>query len=316
MDIRIGCSGWTYPVWKGKFYPESIPQKKFFEYYSAVFNTVEVNTTFYQHPTQNTVQLWYDQAPLDFKYTIKAHQIITHFKKFKHCEKHIKNLYAISDILKEKLGSFLFQIPSNYPYNKENLAQILDSLDPQYPNVVEFRNESWWKPEVVKAFRRKKIVFSAVSGFDLPEIVYSINNIIHVKFYGDSAHCHNYSSKDMLSWANKIIQNQPKTVWIYFNNDVEAKAPKMVMELLRLVQEGRRREFQRIKEMENENSKSSMGEELEHNTTSRIASEDTNDTVDVSEIHESKIEISSHEEIDDDHLYVFEPLVAKKRRFV
>src|SRR3954467_9864361 len=108
----VGCSGFSYKGWKGKFYPEGLAQRKWFEFYCERFNTVELNVTFYRFPELKNLKGWYERSPRDFKFTIKAPRIITHFKKFANAQDEIVRFYDVAgEGMADKLGSILFQLP-------------------------------------------------------------------------------------------------------------------------------------------------------------------------------------------------------------
>ena len=112
IDWHIGCSGFYYPDWKLKFYPEGLPQSKWFEYYSSKFNTLELNNTFYRFPQIAALQTWYRRSPASFLFSVKAPRLITHYNKFENSQPLLTDFYtAISAGLKEKLGCVLFQLP-------------------------------------------------------------------------------------------------------------------------------------------------------------------------------------------------------------
>jgi len=237
MEFRIGCSGWRYSHWnKGVFYPTDVTLKNQFAYYASKFNTCEINNTFYKFPSRETVQKWYNDAPEGFKYTLKASAWITHKKKFNDVGDFVQNLYSLADILKEKLGCFLFQLPSNYHYKDENLQKIVKSLDAKYLNVVEFRHESWWNETVIQSFKEHNIIFSGTDGFGMPKEFYPAqDDTLYIRFHGSSSYSSNYSSTKLKHWAQTILQMKPKTVWIYFNNDNKGFAPHNALELIDIV---------------------------------------------------------------------------------
>src|SRR5437588_11921774 len=89
-ELFVGTSGWAYPSWKPAFYPEKLAQTKFLTYYSSQLNTVEVNFTFRQLLKDTTVQKWIDQTPPNFRFGVKAHQVITHIKRLKGADEFVK----------------------------------------------------------------------------------------------------------------------------------------------------------------------------------------------------------------------------------
>ena len=129
MLLRTGCSGFYNRHWKGVFYPEDIPQSKWFDHYCEHLNTLELNTTFYKFPTPERLQPWYKKSPADFLISVKAPRLITHFKKLNDCERLLDDFYtASSNGLKEKLGCTLFQFPPGFIYSEERLENICNSL--------------------------------------------------------------------------------------------------------------------------------------------------------------------------------------------
>jgi len=228
MEVRIGCSGWSYTDWIGKFYP---PGKNFFDVYSSHFDTVEINNTFYKFPSNEVVQTWYDQAPKNFKYTLKASRYITHMKKFNDVDDALKKLYSLSKILKEKMGCFLFQMAPNYNYTDEKLQKIVKYLDASYKNAVEFRHPSWWNKTVFDSFKEHGIMFAATDGFGMPEDFQGVNDEYYIRMHGNAYYSRNYQKKELVKWVSRIEAKQPKVLWVYFNNDVNAYAPYNAIDL-------------------------------------------------------------------------------------
>src|SRR5438067_1080380 len=149
MKWNIGCSGFYYRDWRGKFYPEKLPQRLWFQYYAEHFNTVEVNATFYHFPKIQFLKALYDKSPAKFIFTIKAPRLITHYKKFNECKSLIADFYnALEKGMGKKLGCVLFQMPPSFSYSDERMQLITGSLYPGFLNVVEFRHKTWWRDDV------------------------------------------------------------------------------------------------------------------------------------------------------------------------
>jgi uncharacterized protein YecE (DUF72 family) len=153
-SVEVGCSGWRYWKWRDSFYA-GVPQQNWFEHYLKRFDTVEINASFYSWPTVTNVQAWRRQpGKKKFVYTIKVCELITHIKRFKGTKTLIRDFGMIADILGDRMGSFLFQLPPSYRYTEARLRAIVSQLDPARRNVVEFRHASWWNEEVYSAFRK------------------------------------------------------------------------------------------------------------------------------------------------------------------
>ena len=139
--IYLGCSGWFYNPWIGRFYPEGINKGKWLEFYSQHFNTVEVNSTFYGFPKESMVKGWYKRAPQGFVFTLKANKQITRVNKLKNINKLLHSFYSLADLLEEKLGCILFQTPPSLYKDVALLKDFISQLDKK-KNVIEFRHKS------------------------------------------------------------------------------------------------------------------------------------------------------------------------------
>lgn len=218
--IYIGCSGFHYKEWKNVFYPEGLAQAKWFQFYCEQFNTLEINSTFYKFPTAASLQKWYNTSPEDFKFSVKAPRVVTHFKRFNECERYLSDFYnACKDGLKEKLGCILFQLPPQLKYSKEMLDIIITSLDLSFKNVLEFRDESWCQASVFTKLGIKEIIVSGISHPKLPDPVIVNANDIYYRFHGVPVLYKSAYNKAFLdNKINEIKNSGVNEAWIYFNN--------------------------------------------------------------------------------------------------
>ena len=111
MVYFLGCSGWYYDEWQGIFYPDDLPKKEWLQFYSKQFNTVEMNNTFYRFPTEKILKSWFKRTQKDFIFTLKANRLFTHRKRFQDVKGLVDQFYQLADVLSEKLGCILFQLP-------------------------------------------------------------------------------------------------------------------------------------------------------------------------------------------------------------
>jgi uncharacterized protein YecE (DUF72 family) len=239
--FHVGCSGWFYWHWRGVFYPETIPRTDWFRHYKENFDTVELNAPFYSWPTLATIKTWIRQAEHSekFVYTVKVSELITHIKQFDETEELVLDFGFIADILGERFGCFLFQLPPSFTFTPARLQTIVSQLDPVRRNVVEFRHISWWNDSVYQAFREHGIIFCSCSAPDLPDELIKTADDIYVRLHG-KAHWyrHDYTQAELAVWAERILESGAKHAWIYFNNDREGYAVKNAKELLQLLKEG------------------------------------------------------------------------------
>ena len=227
MDWRIGCSGYQYPEWKRTFYPENLPQKRWFEYYCAQFNTLELNVTYYKFPRVEFLKKWYARSPEGFSFSVKAPRHITHFKKFRDAQKMLLDFNeTVKAGLEEKLGCVLFQFPSNFHYDGERLNRIVDIIDRSVRNVLEFRHESWWNPAVYDTLREANISFCGMSHPTLPDTVMRTAETIYYRFHGvPHLYTSSYELQKLELTAQEIIrQAEARRAYIYFNNTADGHA--------------------------------------------------------------------------------------------
>src|SRR5262245_38448546 len=153
MNLYAGTSGYSYKEWKGKFYPEDLPEKQMLRYYGERFNSVEINNTFYRMPKPSVLEAWAKEVPADFKFVIKGSQKITHFQRLKDTDESVAYLLKVVSVLNKQLGPLLFQMP---PYLKKDIPRLRDFLAkiPRERRVaMEFRHESWFDSELFELLR-------------------------------------------------------------------------------------------------------------------------------------------------------------------
>lgn len=232
---NIGCSGWFYWHWRQAFYPDGLPTKDWFAYYAANFPTVELNAPFYSWPTINTVNAWMRQAEVkDFVYTVKVSELITHVKRFVRTKTLVRDFGFIADLLAERMGCLLFQLPPSYHYSPARLKTIVGQLEPFRRNVVEFRHSSWWNEKVYAAFRKSGIIFCSSSAPQLPDELVITAQEVYIRFHGLTKwYRHDYTAEELAAWVERISKSGCQRVWAYFNNDRDACAIKNARELER-----------------------------------------------------------------------------------
>jgi uncharacterized protein YecE (DUF72 family) len=150
-----GTSGWAYPSWKPGFYPEKLAQAKFLTYYSSQLNSVEVNFTFRQLLKETTVQKWINETPENFRFGVKAHQVITHIKRLKGADEFVKRFVTTLEPLERagKMGPILFQLPPNLKIDAELLRNFLACVPRGVRMAFEFRHPSWFSDETYQVLR-------------------------------------------------------------------------------------------------------------------------------------------------------------------
>jgi uncharacterized protein YecE (DUF72 family) len=220
MNWHIGCSGFHYKEWKDVFYPKGLAQKKWFDYYSTRFDSLELNVTFYRFPRVSFLQNWYMKSPAHFLFAVKVPRLITHYKKFSEVKELLADFYGTTrEGLNEKLGPVLFQLPPNMPFTEEKMQQIIENMDASFQNVVECRHASWWNKKVFSAFEKHKISFCSISYPGLPDEVTATTDTIYYRFHGTpKLYYSSYPQKTLKKTIDSILKTTVKTVYVYFNN--------------------------------------------------------------------------------------------------
>jgi len=220
-QIHIGTSSYNNRLWQPLFYPEELPRSRWFDYYCEHFSTYELNVTFYKFPTVRTLQNWYKKAPNQFRFSVKAPKSITHIKRFDDCATDLQQFYSIvREGLMDKLACVLFQLPPSFSYSAEKLQLILEHLNPEFTNAVEFRNDSWWREDVFAAFRKYKVIFCNVSYTGLKETIVTTHTTGYLRLHGTPLLFYSGYSDETIAERIAEIRLQPglDDFYVYFNN--------------------------------------------------------------------------------------------------
>jgi uncharacterized protein YecE (DUF72 family) len=232
---RIGCSGWNYDDWRGTFYPQREPRRRWLELYAERFDTVEVNTTFYRLPRRDAVAAWVQQTPRRFVFAVKASRYLTHIRRLQDLDEGIRRFYErIEPLLEaERLGPVLWQLPANFHRDDQRLAAWLQAL-PEGRHTIEFRHPSWFTAPVMRALRDHGV---ALTIGDHPQRPFqSLEATARWRYvrlhYGSRGRDGNYSASELDTWARRIAQwRRREEVWAYFNNDWRGFAPANALSL-------------------------------------------------------------------------------------
>jgi len=224
---HIGCSGYHYRHWRGIFYPEKLPMRRWFEFYGQHFRTLELNVTFYRFPQLAFLENWYAQSPADFQFAVKAPQLITHYRQFHGVGQLLGDFYdTVGWGSQEKLGPILFQLPPRLAYDAERLTRIPDCLDPAFGNVLEFRHPSWWRAEMYAELWRRQVTFCGQSHPLLPAAVVATAPTLYYRFHGvPDLYASPYPPEALRQKAAEVAAAPGVAqAYLYFNNDIGGSA--------------------------------------------------------------------------------------------
>ncbi|MGF1550363.1 MAG: DUF72 domain-containing protein [Sphingomonadaceae bacterium] len=225
--IRIGCSGWSYKHWRGRFYPQKLAQMDWFGHYAGHFDTVELNTSFYRQPRPETFDTWREQAPQGFRYAVKANRYLTHMKKLKDCAGPLERMLEPMRRLKKTLGPILYQLPPNMKIDLERLESFLRLLPGDLTHVFEFREQSWHEEETFALLDR---CGASLCAHDMPGSASgrrATGKAAYLRFHGaDGKYRGRYGEDGLGEWADWLREQakEKRKAWVYFNNDIDAHA--------------------------------------------------------------------------------------------
>jgi len=237
--IRIGTSGWTYDEWRGRFYPKDLAKKDWLRFLASRFASAEINGSFYRTPTLEAVGAWRDQTPSDFAFAWKASKFITHWKRLTaSCENSIALMLTRLTVLGPKAAIVLFQLPPGFRKDAPRLNSFLGMLPSHYRYAFEFRDPSWYADDILEALQAHDAALCFSDHAAAPAPWELTARHVYVRGHGPSGRYRgSYSGRTLRRWADAVLawRAQRRDVFVYFDNDQKAAAPKDAERLLKLV---------------------------------------------------------------------------------
>ncbi len=217
MKFYVGCSGWSYTAWQGPFYPSTMDNSKWLEYYSKVFDCVEIDSSFYRIPNIFTVKNWSKITPSKFRFTAKFPKVITHEKRLKNVDNELRLFFKAMEPLHGKLLALLIQLPPSLDITQglQGLREIIPILDNRFRYAIEIRNHSWFQDLAYNFFANNNLcmVWSQLVGIRIPPIVTS--DFLYMRFIGDrTIQERNFGriqkdrTSEMRKWSRQLLRVQ------------------------------------------------------------------------------------------------------------
>jgi len=239
--IRVGTSGWVYGDWRGRFYPKGVAQRRWLSYYAERFDTVELNATTYRLPKESQVKTWCETVPAKFRYTIKLSRLITHRKTLPpRVDEFIENYMNRAACFEQaKVAQILVQFPPYLERDDDFLRRFLEKLPSHHRYVVEFRHKSWLQPQAFDILAQRGAAFCVhdYPGCATKDVV-TTPELAYVRLHGYLAlYVGSYPRRSLARWARRVrdLSQRAKDVYVYFNNDTRAAAPKDAQILRELI---------------------------------------------------------------------------------
>jgi uncharacterized protein YecE (DUF72 family) len=235
-QVRIGCSGWSYPDWRKRFYPEKLPAREQFAFYAQHFDTVELNNSFYRQPPPERFVGWREQSPSCFLFAVKGSRYVTHVKRLVVEQKSIDLVVDSARELGRKLGPILFQLQANFRADVDRLRRFLAMLPADVRFALEFRHDSWLVPPVLDLLRSQRIAMCIPDHPKLPKSLEITSDFTYVRMHMPP-HGLGYGERALQPWADRVIgwRRTGLDVFVYFNNDMEGHAVRDAKTLISLV---------------------------------------------------------------------------------
>lgn len=227
--LHVGTSGYSYPKWKGSFYPRDLASTQFLAFYADRFSTVEINNTFYRFPTETLLIGWRDGTPDRFSFAIKANQRITHKGRLKGVQELTADFVERCHRLDDKLGPILFQLPPYLRRDDRRLTHFLASLPPGPRYAIEFRHESWYDEATFCALRDAGVAFCVAEAEETAAPRLATAEFAYLRLRKES-----YQPKELRDWRSWIEEQlkRGRDVYAYLKHDEAGVSPELALRLL------------------------------------------------------------------------------------
>lgn len=234
MLYLCGTSGFSYPQWKGSFYPEKIAPDAMLRYYAQRLPALEIDNTFYRLPRESVLAGWAEQVAGEFRFSLKASRRITHFKRLKDAEDETEYLLRVAQTLGPKLGAILFQLPPNMQKDRDRLARFLDLLPAPVPAVFEFRSPGWFEPDIHDLLRERGRPLCIVDRDEEEEeggsdVLPATAPWGYLRLRRDA-----YDDAALRDWERRIAATGWNRAFVFFKHEDAGTAPALARRFLQL----------------------------------------------------------------------------------
>jgi uncharacterized protein YecE (DUF72 family) len=230
VQTLIGTSGFSYPPWRGSFYPEKLSESRMLSYYAGRLGAVEINNTFYRMPGAEALRTWAGETPAGFRFALKSPRRITHEKKLVEVGDSMTRLFEVARELGEKLGPVLFQLP---PFLRKDLPRLVDFLahvPAGAQAAVEFRHASWFSPDVYQALRARGAALCIAESEDLATPVEATAPWGYLRLRRQD-----YGQAELAAWAERLRAQPWHTSFVFFKHEDEGRGPVLAEQFRQLL---------------------------------------------------------------------------------
>jgi len=237
-QIRTGTSGWVYKGWRAHLYADA-PTRRWLEIASRVFSSLEINGSFYSQIAPTTYARWRAETPADFRFALKGHRFVTHYKRLRDCEASIARLRDQASHLGDKLAAVVWQLPASFTIDRARLDGFLAALHGwTIRHAIELRHRSWFVPEVAAALRDAGVAACMSDAPDFPMCRELTTDFVYVRLHGHTRkYASSYSATALRRWAAEVQAwaDEGRDVFVFFDNDAEGHAVRNALAFGQLV---------------------------------------------------------------------------------
>jgi len=231
MKVWAGTSGFSYPAWKGTFYPEDLPNREMLSFYGTRLPAVEINNTFYRMPRASVLETWAESVPDGFRFALKASRRITHFKRLKGVEEETETLVRTATALADRAGVILYQLPPNFKRDDERLTDFIDQLPNPGRSAFEFRHTSWFDDgvyDILRAGNCSLCIAETDEGDDPPPIATADWTYLRLRKTA-------YADDELEAWARCVLESGWGHAYVFFKHEDAGVGPALAARFLDLV---------------------------------------------------------------------------------
>lgn len=230
--LYLGTSGYACKDWKGSFYPDDLPAKRMLGFYSERFDAVEINASFYRLPTAATLAAWASEVPASFRFTMKAPQQITHFRRLKDVEGLTNEFVDVSATLGERLGPLLFGLPPNMKKDAGRMREFLAVVPRGVRLAFEFRHQSWFDDEVLEVLRTRAggaalCIADADDELEVPFEATADWGYLRLRR-------EKYGTPTLKKWVARVLAQKWRETYVFFKHEDTGTGPKFAKSFLKL----------------------------------------------------------------------------------
>jgi uncharacterized protein YecE (DUF72 family) len=230
MQVWAGTSGYSYPAWKGSFYPDDLPAKEMLAYYASRLPAVEINNTFYRMPRESVLEGWAETVPDGFRFVLKASRRITHFKRLKGTDEEVEYFIGTAAALADRAGAILYQLPPNFKRDDDRLAAFIASLPNPGTSAFEFRHASWFDEGVFGILRDRNCALCIAEtddGDDPPPVATADWTYLRLRKTA-------YDEDELSTWAGRLADGAWERAYVFFKHEDAGVGPALATRFMEI----------------------------------------------------------------------------------